>query len=98
VLGVYHKWYDYYSNEDLNEENEWTDRCTVVNYTELGSTPTVELKVRAICHWPDNFCKREGRRRAAMTLLRKLNGFSKKDKDAVFKAVCPEFKKKVTNE
>jgi hypothetical protein len=92
LLGVYHKYFDYYSNTDLDCENDWTERCTTLRYTELGSNPPVEVTARAVCHYPDNFCKREGRRRAAMTLLRKLNGLSKTDKRAIFKAVCPEFK------
>src|SRR5436305_15193261 len=52
------------------------------------------IEVRSICkeNKGDNFSKREGRRRAANTLLKRLRSlYSKADRRAIFQAVCPEY-------
>lgn len=64
--------------------------------TEVLLTDTVnggEVAADVICRPPDNFSKREGRRRVANALLRKLNdlGYSRNDRRMVFNAICPEF-------
>jgi hypothetical protein len=53
----------------------------------------VDFAARAICKPPDQFCKRDGRRRAADRLLQNLKFIlpSKEDRRAVFQMVCPEY-------
>lgn len=61
-------------------------RCTIVRATVNGQ----EYKGKATCNPKDNFCKLEGRKRAASRLLKQLP-LSKQDKRAIFLNVCPEF-------
>lgn len=52
------------------------------------------LEGKAMCSLSDNFNKRVGRRLAANRLLEKVREkglFEKKDRKAIFQAICPEY-------
>ncbi len=117
ILGVFHKRVDTYTGEILaydggpNNCNKWVRPATAIKFTDAANpefkdttldeqTPTV----MAVCHSNDNFSKLEGRRRAAMNLLRTLRKcnseyetvYSVADRRAIFQAVCPEYKAKLS--
>jgi hypothetical protein len=75
------------------------NRSTAIMLTDRNHADLSEgyLKVRSVCkeNKGDNFSKREGRRRAANTLLKRLRSlYSKADRRAIFQAVCPEYQPK----
>ena len=61
-----------------------------------GDNPAI-LEALTYCSPNEQFCRREGRRRAANRLLAKLraNGFfNKEQRRSLFEQVCPEYFKK----
>lgn len=69
-------------------------RCTEVLLTWLVGDQRIVHAAVAWCSPTDNFCKREGRRRAAAKLLQTLrhnSSLTRQDRREVFKAICPEY-------
>jgi hypothetical protein len=88
-IGVYHKYWDAFCEMEYDEPSHVLDlqRTTRVRLTD----GTQEMQARSVVKGRDQFCKREGRRRAAMNLLRKVKNLAKADRRAIFMAICPEY-------
>ena len=83
---------DFYTQQDVNNaRTDWLCRATRVRL--YNPQTHVEVEGLSVCKFPDNFSKRLGRKFAATSLLRKLQGWSKDARRQVFQAVCPEYKK-----
>jgi hypothetical protein len=99
TVGVFHERIDIDYGDILPysaDTNYLVRRCTRVKLTDTQNTKfgDGQFEVRSICNPNDNFSKLQGRRLAAINLLRKLRdvqAYSKADRKAIFQAICPEF-------
>jgi hypothetical protein len=101
TIGVFHKKFNRETGEVLEykdpaQESFFVRRCTFVKLTDRANTTfgDGEISVMSICMPGDNFSKLQGRRLAAMNLLRRLRSvqaYTKTDRKAIFQAICPEF-------
>lgn len=59
----------------------------------IGNKESPAVKATVVCHPNDNFCRKTGRKLAAIKLLRQLKevGYDKADRAFVFNAICPEY-------
>jgi hypothetical protein len=108
ILGVFHEavhafypTYDKntYEYKDLKTNDELVPSTHVVmTDPSLGVVEEgqVHFDGRSVCRHGDNFNKLEGRRRAAIALLRQLrekasDRYNVNDREAIFFSICPEF-------
>jgi hypothetical protein len=101
VLNLRHCLFDYATSEFHKVTKDglvlvqegFIDRATNVHLYNLPDNKCI-AHCWAICKHPDNFSKREGRKRAVNNLLRSLRKtglFTKADRRAIFTAVFPEY-------